>query len=290
MKMDESFVEGMLRNLAKRYVKVLRQRGDGDFDDALQEARIAFYKIRDKAEPKNWRYWTWWELSNTLRREYHIRSRQSVFEMPTTEDWQLSDNLSDNRVENVLETNEYLDERLEKLTPKERDIVVSLYINGESKESIADRYGILTTTLETYLSVARRKMRGGYIYSAERRRAFGLAMSARRYKMPKFQTSEERREYEVEYRKRLLEKKRKYYQEHKEQLLAKNKKWYSKNKVYMISYRKKRRQDHLEDIREYNRRYYAEHREEIRQKQREYRLKRKLKKNEDHYSRRSAVD
>ena len=279
MKMDESFVEGMLRNLAKKYARILQRRGVGDYDDALQEARIAFLKIRETTEPKNWRYWTWFRLHAQLRERYSIDSRQKSFEMPTKEDWQLSDNLIAQEIEAPKWDIAKFETSLEKLTPKERDLIVSFHVNGESIASIAERYNVLSSTIRTYLTSARRKMRGGHVYSDEQRQKIALASRGRTWKQSRYKTSEERRERDAEIRAKQLEDKRRYHLEHKDEINARTRKFRMKHKARVQMVQLKWREKNRERLREYQRRYYREHREEMLRYMKEYR--RKLK--EDGY-------
>lgn len=279
MKMDESFVEGMLRNLAKKYARILQRRGVGDFDDALQEARIAFLEIRETAEPKNWKYWTWFRLHAQLRERYGIDSRQKSFEMPTTENWTLSDDLVVQETEAPKWKFSDFETSLEKLTPKERDLIVSFHVNGESIASIAERYNVLSTTIRTYLTLARRKMRGGYVYSDEQRRKIALASLGRTWKQPRYKTPEERRERDAEIRAKRLEGDRLYRLAHKDEINARTKKFRMKHKARVQAVQLKYREKNREKAREYQRRYYREHRDEILRYMKEYR--RKLK--EDGY-------
>ena len=277
IKMDESFVEGMLRNLAKKYARILQRRGVGDFDDALQEARIAFLKIRETTEPKNWRYWTWFRLHAQLRKRYGIDSRQKSFEMPTKEDWQLSDNLIAQETEAPKWDIAKFETSLEKLTLKERDLIVSFHVNGESIASIAERYNVLSSTIRTYLTSARRKMRGGYVYSDEQRQKIALASRGRTWRQPRYKTPDERREYDAKIRAKQLEDQRRYRLEHKDEMNARTRKFRLKHKARVQMVQLKWREKNRERLREYQRRYYREHREEMLRYMKEYR--RKLKEN-----------
>lgn len=269
----------MLRNLAKKYARILQRRGVGDFDDALQEARIAFLEIRETAEPKNWKYWTWYRLHEQLRKRYRINSKQKSFEMPTTEDWQLSDNLIAEEIEPPKWDFAKFETSLEKLTPKERDLIVSFHVNGEPIKSIAERYNVLSSTIRTYLTSARRKMRGGYVYSDEQRQKIALASRGRTWKQPRYKTPEERREYDAEIRAKQLEYRRRYHLEHKDEINARTRKYRLKHKARVQAVQLKYREKNREKAREYQRRYYREHREEMLRYMKEYR--RKLK--EDGY-------
>lgn len=220
-------VEGMLRKLALRYVAILKIRGVGDFDDALQEARLAFLEIRDREPPQNWRMATWSRLYRSLRKRYDLKNKRHTRAMPTEkEGWQLSETV-ESREET--EAPEIDWRRLDVLSEKERALLIAHYVGGEKILDLAKQYGLTIRTTRQYIYVARKKITGEWRLNEEKKRQWrrvsnrnqrnGTArkLVKRTYEEQlehirgqKYQSDEYRREYQ-----------RKRYAENREKILAK---------------------------------------------------------------------
>lgn len=220
-------VEGMLRKLALRYVAILKVRGVGDFDDALQEARLAFLEVRDREPPQNWRMATWSRLYRSLRKRYDLKNKRYTRAMPTGEEgWQLSETVESREEPEAPEVD--LARSLGVLSEKERALLIAHYVGGEKILDLAKRYGLTIRTTRQYIYVARKKITGEWRLNEEKRRQWRREAKRRSRdgtsrKLVKRTYEEQLEHIRGQYRpyKDVREYQRKRYAENREKILAK---------------------------------------------------------------------
>lgn len=296
-------VEGALVSIAKKLSRILIARGLGDFDDALQETRLAFEAIRETTPREYWYRSTLYAARAAMRKRYKTNRKYYDARAEGGSDEERLDVAERVEVDERVDVPAIVRDELAKLPEKWRRIFVARYIEGKTPKECAAEFGLSYDTIVTYCYEGRKIIRGETTLEALVEKSLRSRRRRRERDPETFRAKERAQKASYKERKgaEIREKQARYYRERRDELLAimrrrrekngdairaREREWYAANRERILAWRRAYEEKNRERIRAQHREWdarnrekknererarYAEHREEISAKRRERR-------------------